>query len=64
VPPHYGRAAKEVRYDVRNDLTVCLICHAKIEEHLIVIVGQAKDLFEVGGRKYIHGNADLEFVRQ
>jgi hypothetical protein len=62
-----GRAFKALRYDRRNGLLVCLDpCHRKLTTHDLVIVGQAKDMFEIepGGRRYLNADRDLQFVRQ
>lgn len=45
------RANYDVRYDIRNGLTLSYETHAKVEANELVIVGTA--WFEVEGRRYI-----------
>lgn len=58
------RRDQAVRFDPRNGLLCCAVCHAKLEQHVLVIYGQDADRFTVNGRKYLNADATLEFKAQ
>jgi 5-methylcytosine-specific restriction endonuclease McrA len=57
-----SRRFAATRYEPRNCFLACYVCHALVDQHLLVVVGTAT--FEIDGAKYINANEKLEFIRQ
>lgn len=54
------RANQDVRYDVRNGVTLSYASHLKVEANELRIVGTR--WFTVNGKRYINGRERLKFV--
>jgi hypothetical protein len=57
-----GRADWAVRFDPRNRVLVCAVCHEAIERNRILIVGTARQMFTAeNGKSYLNADCPLEF---
>ena len=57
-----SRRFAATRYEPKNCFLACHVCHALVDQHLLVIVGTAT--FDVDGQKLIDADQKLEFIRQ
>lgn len=56
-----GRADYAVKFDSRNRVLVCAICHEKLELLKLFIIATAKQMFRVNGKSYINGDKPIQF---
>lgn len=52
-----GRADYAVKFDSRNRVLVCALCHEKLELLKLFIIATAKQMFTVNGKSYINGDS-------
>lgn len=56
-----GRADYAVKFDPRNRVLVCALCHEKLELLKLFIIATVRQIFKVGGKSYINGDKHIQF---
>lgn len=59
-----GRADYAVKFDPRNRVLVCALCHEKLELLKLFIIATAKQMFRVNGKSYINGDKPIQFKKK
>lgn len=56
-----GRVDRAFRYDVRNGLVVCGLCHDLLTRHRVFILQALKHMFTVGTKHYLNASKPITF---